>query len=130
MNKYILLTLLIGSTHGVMAIIVGNGHGNQSSNPIWGCLHLTYVLTNPSSKGCHTKVKEPSLLYLPIAKERIVGWIPFPRIFVLSKLQTISSRIWTLVAVLIFYDDNHYTTSANTFWKGMHPTIILPVMDK
>ena len=25
-------------------------------------------------------------------------------------MQSVSSRIWTLVAVFISYDDNHYTT--------------------
>ena len=29
---------------------------------------------------------------------------------VLCEMQTASSRIWTCVAVFIFYDDNHYTT--------------------
>ena len=30
-----------GNTCSVMIIIVGNGHSNLSSNPGWGCLHLT-----------------------------------------------------------------------------------------
>ena len=30
--------------HGVMLIIVGNGHGDLSSNPEWGCLHFYIVL--------------------------------------------------------------------------------------
>ena len=42
--------------------------------------------------------------YLPIG--RIIGFIPFPRVLVLS----VSSRIWTRVAVSISYDDNHYIT--------------------
>ena len=34
-----------------------------------------------SYTGCHTKVKEPSVLYyLPIAGGRIVTCIPFPRV--------------------------------------------------
>ena len=28
----------------------------------------------------------------------------------LSEMQSVSSRIWTRVAMSIFYDDNHYTT--------------------
>ena len=47
--------------------------------------------------------------YLPIAGGRIIGFIPFPRVFVLCEMQSISSRVWTRVAVSISYDDNHYT---------------------
>ena len=31
-------------------------------------------------------------------------------------MQLVSSRIWTLVAVSISYDDNHYTTDSYRFW--------------
>ena len=59
-----------------------------------------------------TKAEEPSLsYYLPIAGGRIIGFIPFPRVLVLSEMQSISSRIWTRVVVSISYDDNHYITS-------------------
>ena len=30
-----------GDAYGVMVIIVGNGHGDKSSNPGWGWLHFT-----------------------------------------------------------------------------------------
>ena len=30
-------------------------------------------------------------------------------------MQSVSSRIWTRVAVSISYDDNHYTTDTSTF---------------
>ena len=40
---------------------------------------------------------------------RIIGFIPFPRVLVLCELQSVSSRIWTRVAVSISCDDNHYT---------------------
>ena len=30
-----------GGAHGVMVIVVGNGHGNTSSNPGWEWLHFT-----------------------------------------------------------------------------------------
>ena len=30
-------------------------------------------------------------------------------------MQSVSSRIWTRVAVSISYDDNHYTTGTSTF---------------
>ena len=57
------------------------------------------------------KAEEHSLpYYLPIAGGRIIGFIPFPRVLVLCEIQSVSSRIWTRVAVSISYDDNHYTT--------------------
>ena len=31
-------------------------------------------------------------------------------VLVLCEMQSVSSRIWTRVAVSISYDDNHYTT--------------------
>ena len=57
---------------------------------------------------CLTKAEEPSLsYYLPITGGRIIWFIPFPKILVLCKMQSVSSRIWTRVAVSISYDDNH-----------------------
>ena len=57
------------------------------------------------------KAEEPSLpYYLPIPGERIIGFIPFPKVLVLREMQSVSSRNWTRVAVSISYDDNHYTT--------------------
>ena len=59
--------------------------------------------------------EEPSLsYYLPIAEGRIIGFIPFPRVLVLCEMQSVSSRIWTRVAVFISYGDNDYTTPE---WK-------------
>ena len=64
-----------------------------------------------SNTGCLTMAKETSLqYYLPIAGERIIGFIPFPRILVLYEIHLVSSWILTCVAVPISYDDNHYTT--------------------
>ena len=64
-----------------------------------------------SLTSCLTKAEEPSLpYYLPIAGGRIIGFIPFLRVLVLCEMQSVSSRIWTRVAVSISYDDNHYTT--------------------
>ena len=55
--------------------------------------------------------EEPGLpYYLPIAGGRIIGFIPFPRVLVLCEMQSMSSRIWTRIAVSISYDDNQYTT--------------------
>ena len=64
-----------------------------------------------SETSCLTKAEEPSLpYYLPIAGGRIIGFIPFPRGLVQCEMQSVSSRIWTHVAVFISYDVNHYTT--------------------
>ena len=58
--------------------------------------------------------EEPSLsYYLPIAGGRIIGFIPFPRILVLYEMQSVSSRIWTRIAVFISYGDNDYTTGTS-----------------
>ena len=46
-----------------------------------------------SKTSCHTKVKEPSLLYyLLIAGEKTVEFISFPRILTLCEMQTASFR--------------------------------------
>ena len=67
-----------------------------------------------SYTSCLTKAEEPSLpYYLPTAGGRIIGFIPFPRVLVLCEMQSVSSRIWTRVAVSISYDDNHYTTGTS-----------------
>ena len=69
-----------------------------------------------SKTSCLTKAEEPSLpYYLPTAGGRIIGVIPFPRVLVLCEMQSVSSRIWTRVAVSISYDDNHYTTGTSNF---------------
>ena len=48
--------------------------------------------------------EEPSVsYYLPIAGGRIIG---FPRVLVLCEMQSVSSRIWTRIAVFISYGDN------------------------
>ena len=45
-------------------------------------------------------------------------------------MQSVSARIWTRVAVFIFYDDNHYTTGTSypslTFAKMIQNTSINP----
>ena len=67
--------------------------------------------------SCLTKAEEPSLsYYLPVAGGRIIGFIPFPRVLVLCEIQSVSSRIWTRVAVFISYDDNNYTTSTSSIY--------------
>ena len=67
-----------------------------------------------SSTSCLSKAEEPSLsYYLPIAGGRIIGFIPFPRVLVLCEMQSVSSKIWTRVAVSISYNNNHYTTGTS-----------------
>ena len=67
-----------------------------------------------SLTSCHSKAEEPSLsYYLPIAGGRVIGFIPFPRVLVLCEMPSVSSRIWTRVAVSISYNDNHYTTGTS-----------------
>ena len=61
---------------------------------------------------------------LPIAGARIIGFIPFPRVLVLCEMQSVSSRIWTRVAVSISYDDNHYTTVSG------FPFVWLPYIER
>ena len=52
--------------------------------------------------GCHTNVKEQSLLhYLLIVWKRTVGSTPFQRILALCEMQTVSSTIWTQFTVSI-----------------------------
>ena len=60
--------------------------------------------------SCLTKAELLSLSYfLPIAGGRIIGFIPFLRVLVLGKMQSVSSRIWTRVAESISRENNHYT---------------------
>ena len=68
-----------------------------------------------SYSSCLTKAEEPYLpYYLPIAGERITGFMPLPRVLMLWEMQSVSSKIWTCVVVSISYDDNHYTTGTST----------------
>ena len=50
--------------------------------------------------------------------------IILPPVLVLCEMQSVSSRIWTRVAVSISYDDNHYTMSSSCitciFHKGWY----------
>ena len=75
--------------------------------------------------------EEPSLsYYLPIAGGRIIGFIPFPRVLVLCEMQSVSSRIWTRIAVFISYGDNDYTTGTSVLvmvgsrWKSQHRKMV------
>ena len=80
----------------------------QFLNGVW----QVWIQTIPSPRlVASTRLKNSLSYYLPIAGGGIIGFIPFPKVLVLYKMQSISSRIWTRVAVSISYDDNHYTTS-------------------
>ena len=82
-----------------------------------------------SYTSCLTKAKEPSLsYYLPIAGGRIIGFIPFPRVLVLCEMQSVSSMIWTCVAVSISYDDNHYTTGTSNEEKLLRLKLIFSIL--
>ena len=63
-------------------------------------------------------VSLPRLKYpvcLPIAGGRIIGFIPFQRVLVLREMQSVTSRIWTRIAVFISYGDNDYTTGTSNY---------------
>ena len=92
------------------------------------------------------KAEELSLpYYLPIVGGRIIGFIPFPRVLVLCEMLSVSSRIWTCVAVFISNNDNHYTTGTSrtsSIWKVLkiakglidkgikHSHVTLPLSDR
>ena len=50
----------------------------------------------------------------------MIGFIPFPRVLVLCEMHSVSSRIWTRVAVSNSYDYNHYTTGTSTLYLYRH----------
>ena len=61
------------------------------------------------------RFKSPVLhTILPIAGERIAGFVTFQMEFVLYEIQTALFRVWTWIAIFISYDDIHYTTRAST----------------
>ena len=78
-------------------------HGQFLSEQVW-------IQSFPSPRlVASPRLKKPVCpTILPIAGGRIIGFIPFPRVLVLCEMQSVSSRIWTRVAVSISYDDNHY----------------------
>ena len=79
---------------------------------------LKRSLTGLNSPTLVASPEEPSLpYYFPIAEGRIIGFIPFPRVLVLCEVQSVSSRIWTRIAVSISYEDNNYTTGTSFLSK-------------
>ena len=63
------------------------------------------------SADCYTKAEESGLsYYLPIVGGRIVGFIPFPKLFALCEWQIPFSGIWTRVTESVSNDNNNYTT--------------------
>ena len=79
--------------------------------------------------SCLTKTEEPCLsYYLPIDGGRIIWFIPFPRVFVLCEMQSVSSRIWTRVTVSISYDINHYTTVYQCIWGNSDANFHCPMI--
>ena len=66
-----------------------------------------------SSTGCQNKANERCLPYdLHKTGERIIGFLPYSRVFMSSEMQPVSTRNWTRVVVSISYDDNHCTSNA------------------
>ena len=82
-----------------------------------------WIQSFPSPTSCVAKAEEPSLSYY-LPGGRIIGFIPFPRVLVLCEMQSVSSRIWTRVAVSMSYDDNHYITG--TVQRFKHYNIMTP----
>ena len=78
----------------------------------WGFIGLTSEFSF-NKTGCHTRAEKSS----PIAGGRTVEFIPFPRVLALYEMQTVSSRIWTLFAVSIFYNGNPYTIGASSAFE-------------
>ena len=72
-----------------------------------------------SYTSCLTKAEEPRMpYYLPIARGRIIVFIRFPRVLLLCEMQSVSSWIWTRIAVSISCDDNHYTTGTSIYYRN------------
>ena len=71
-----------------------------------------WIQSFPSPKtGCLNKAKEPSLSYgLPIAARRIIGLIPFLRVFVYNKCNQVCPGFELMSPCPISYDDSHYPT--------------------
>ena len=69
-------------------------------------LHLEFFF---SKTGRRTKAKEHSLSYYFTNNWKEGNWIL--SLLALNEIQTYSSSIWTLVAVSISSDGNHYTTN-------------------
>ena len=49
-----------GGARGVMVIVVGNGHGDTSSNPGWDWLHFSHS-TNTFGKGMNPIILPPAM---------------------------------------------------------------------
>ena len=95
-----------------VAVSISNDDNNYTTGTSMRSLTGLKSEFSFSKTSCLTE--EPSLpYYLPIARGRIIGFIPFPRALVLCEMESVSSGIWTRVAESISYDDNHYTTGTS-----------------
>ena len=64
----------------------------------------------------NTKFQAPSQRsYFSTAGGRIVGCILFPSVLALCEMKTTLFRIWSLIVMPIFYDNNHCITSTSIF---------------
>ena len=93
-----------------MSCVLGK---NSLAEPI--PIQVWFEFNFPSSRPG----KESSLpYYLPLAKERIIGFISFPDVFELCEMQTVSFRIRTRVGETTSDRDNHYATSTSSKYKA------------
>ena len=98
--------------------LLTRSHKRTSMEPCRSCWIGTTSALQPkeiTSKGtsfmCVLSIK------VPIPKKSLETYlmilVPFPSVLVLCEMQSVSSRIWTRVAVSTSYDDNHYSTSTS-----------------
>ena len=71
-------------------------------------------INKPENKSNNSQNFREFWKLLQIDNTLIIGFKLFPRVLVLCKMLSVSSTIWTRVAVPISYDDNHYTTGTST----------------
>ena len=76
--------------------------------PSYESEELVWILIFPIPWPRHT-----GLYYLPIAGERRGGFMPFPKLFVQSKMSTVWFTIWTCFTKSILYNDNCYSTNVS-----------------
>ena len=72
----------------------------------WSRVSQVWIPSSFTGLFARLTVNEPSVPYnLPVAGDKIVGCISFPRVFALWERQTALLRFWTLFVRSISYDD-------------------------
>ena len=122
------LVLLFGFGCGV-AIYVGFIHQGNSLSRSTTDLNLEIWFSKTS---CHTKVKEDNVpYYLLIAGKRIVGFITFPRLLVLCKIQIDTNRLFQDLnwgSWILFLSDNSYALNTSVITNIIISTIQLHLL--